>query len=369
MPKSDFVYGNFDTAGLAWCYKLQPIHFPTPERDITVMKIPGRDGDIIEDNGNYKNITITVDLAIEAAGQKDFLEYFDILKNAIESQPGYQRIEDSFYPDEYCFGYVTKIERDQSDTVNGKVVLTIDCKPQRFLKSGDIEIDLNFTTDPVGGTAYEPYANLPQEVKDEVDALGFDYSLFPYFTLARNSNYVFTKAPRDGWICPNDSTSFGYWRCSLHTYLGAGDTFYTRIENSPFLTINDDVGEIYTPSYFSTPITNPTNHPARPLITIYGQQNFWIVTAFGIDPDNYVKFAAKDTGRVTTDRVLYIDCADFEAYSHSIMTGDIIQHSMDAYFAGELTIPPGKSIFRVSNFTALFTNIDRITVKPRWWHI
>ena len=371
MPKSDFIYGNFDTAGLAWCYKLHPIHFPTPERDVTVITIPGRDGDVVEDNGCYKNVNITVELVIEATGQKDFIEYFDILKNAIESQAGYQRIEDSFYPDEFCYGYVTKIERDQSDTQNGKVVLSINCKPQRFLKSGEIEIDLNFTSNPTGGTNYVPYADLPQGVQTEVDALGLTgakWGIYPIFTLARDADYVFMNSPRDGWINPNDSTSYGYWRYTGN-YRDTGDTFYTSIGFSPFLSICDESGEIYTPSYYSTPITNPTNQPASPLITVYGQIGCWINTAFGIDADNYVQFYAKDTGRVTSDRIFYIDCADFDAYTHSRMTGEIINYNTDAFFHGELTIPPGKSNFRVSNFQALFTDIDRITIKPRWWRI
>ena len=40
--------------------------YNTPEREIEVVSVPGRDGDIIFDKGNYKNVDISYGIAIAA---------------------------------------------------------------------------------------------------------------------------------------------------------------------------------------------------------------------------------------------------------------------------------------------------------------
>lgn len=139
MPKSDFVFGSFDTSTSAAYYKLQPINFPTPEKDVETFEVPGRSGDLLIDYGSYKNVELTVEIAIDgAAVDSDFLILYDALRAAIMVQNGYQRVEDSLYPDEYRVARVVKCERDQSDTQSGKAVFTFDAKPQRYLTSGDV---------------------------------------------------------------------------------------------------------------------------------------------------------------------------------------------------------------------------------------
>lgn len=138
MPKSDFVFGTFDTSTSAAYYKLQPINFPTPEKDVETFEVPGRSGDLLIDYGSYKNVELTVEIAIDGtAVDSDFITLYDALRAAIMVQNGYQRLEDSLYPNEYRVARAVKCERDQSDTQSGKAVFTFDAKPQRFLDSGD----------------------------------------------------------------------------------------------------------------------------------------------------------------------------------------------------------------------------------------
>lgn len=139
MPKSDFVFGSFDTSTSAAYYKLQPINFPTPEKDVETFEVPGRSGDLLIDYGSYKNVELTVEIAIDgAAVDSDFISLYDALRAAIMVQNGYQRLEDSLYPNEYRVARAVKCERDQSDTQSGKAVFTFDAKPQRYLTSGDV---------------------------------------------------------------------------------------------------------------------------------------------------------------------------------------------------------------------------------------
>lgn len=140
MHKSDFVYGNFSTAGYSWCYKIQPINFPTPEKDVKAEPIPGRNGDIVYDYGTFKNVPTNVELVIEAPAGLDFLKCYDKLRRELVKYNGYQRTEDSLFPNEYRLTRVTGIERDQSDTQNGTVTVSLDCKPQRYLKVGETPV-------------------------------------------------------------------------------------------------------------------------------------------------------------------------------------------------------------------------------------
>lgn len=139
MPKSDFVFGSFDTSTSAAYYKLQPINFPTPEKDVETFEVPGRSGDLLIDYGSYKNVELTVEIAIDgAAVDSDFITLYDALRAAVMVQNGYQRLEDSLYPNEYRVARAVKCERNQSDTQSGKAVFTFDAKPQRYLTSGDV---------------------------------------------------------------------------------------------------------------------------------------------------------------------------------------------------------------------------------------
>ena len=150
MPKSDFVFGSFDTSTSAAYYKLQPINFPTPEKDVVAFEVPGRSGDLVVDYGSYKNVELTVEIAIDgAAVDSDFITLYDALRAAIMVQNGYQRLEDSLYPNEYRVARAVKCERDQSDIQSGKAVFTFDAKPQRYLTSGE-EVALTVEPTPAG---------------------------------------------------------------------------------------------------------------------------------------------------------------------------------------------------------------------------
>lgn len=145
MPKSDLVFGSFSTAtSNGKYYKTQPINFPTPEKDIEVYGVPGRSGDLIVDYGSYKNVEITAEIAIQATAPDTFLTLYDALRASIMVQSGYQRLEDSLYPNEYRLARPTGLEMQQADSMRGTATITFNAKPQRYYTSGDNRlIDIN----------------------------------------------------------------------------------------------------------------------------------------------------------------------------------------------------------------------------------
>lgn len=122
--------------------------FDASERDVEVIEIPGRNGTVIYDNGRYKNFSASVYCYIPSNMQT----YVDALRNWLLSKVNYCRYEDTLHPDEYRMArYTGGFELEQSDRVGAAVTLSFDCKPQRFLKSGEW-----YTAYASGSTIHNP---------------------------------------------------------------------------------------------------------------------------------------------------------------------------------------------------------------------
>lgn len=123
--------------------------FNAPERDIKTVAIPGRNGDLTIDNGRYKNI----DVEYPAFIAKDYAENVLALRNHLLSYTGYQRLEDTYHPDEYRMArYKGDFEGGATPGMSaGEFQIKFDCMPQRYLKSGEDWISVES-----GDTIYNP---------------------------------------------------------------------------------------------------------------------------------------------------------------------------------------------------------------------
>ena len=110
--------------------------FNAPPRDREMIKVPGRNGAIIIDHGRYENIEITYPAFII----KDLAEKVRIFANKLLEPVDYVRLEDTYNPDEFRLAILS-----QGMDVNpvswlaaGSFDLIFNCRPERFLKSGEI---------------------------------------------------------------------------------------------------------------------------------------------------------------------------------------------------------------------------------------
>ena len=78
--------------------------YNAPERDVELVNVPGRNGAIALDQGRYNNIKVTYPAMVLEADQEHFRERLSEFRNAILSQKGYQRLEDSYHSDEFRMG-------------------------------------------------------------------------------------------------------------------------------------------------------------------------------------------------------------------------------------------------------------------------
>lgn len=149
----------FNNKSSADC-RIQVAHPPGyayPERDYTVTHIPGRNGDIIQDNGCYKNVERTYEVSFDAPNE-DFATYANAVSAWLHSTTGYSRLEDSYEPNYYRMAtYQESNIFENLYNQAGTATIVFECKPQRFLKTGDNTITIRNSLTIMNPTGFEAY--------------------------------------------------------------------------------------------------------------------------------------------------------------------------------------------------------------------
>lgn len=126
--------------------------FNAPEREVEMITIPARNGLFALDQGRFENIEVTYPAGIFADSDADFAQAISEFRNFLCSRKGYCRLTDDYNPDEYRMAiYKEGLDVKLSELKAGEFNITFDCKPQRFLTSGDTAV-----TVASGGTVTNP---------------------------------------------------------------------------------------------------------------------------------------------------------------------------------------------------------------------
>lgn len=114
--------------------------FEAADTDIEFIQVPGRSGDLTRDNGRFNNIEVTYPAFI----WRNVKANTAALRAFLASLKGYVRIEDSINPDEYRLGQFNGgFKPAMSGGYDGASFdISFNCKPQRFLKSGETAINM-----------------------------------------------------------------------------------------------------------------------------------------------------------------------------------------------------------------------------------
>ena len=120
-----------------------------PQPDVTRISVPGRNGDLIQLGNRYQNVDITYHSGIV----KDLRTNFDAFNAKLLNEPGYHRLEDSYHPEYFRMAvFESALDPDvKSRALQAEVDIKFNCKPQLFLKSGEVE-----QTIANGGYIYNP---------------------------------------------------------------------------------------------------------------------------------------------------------------------------------------------------------------------
>lgn len=131
--------------------------WPKPLRKLTKVSVPGRNGDLLIDEGTFENVTIPYKLIIPYGFRQNYLN----LASFLCSIAGYKRLEYSGDPEVYR---MARVQNDLQPTAgafirNGSFVVSFDCKPQRWLKSGE-----NWVSFASSGGIFNPTSQKAQPI-------------------------------------------------------------------------------------------------------------------------------------------------------------------------------------------------------------
>lgn len=113
--------------------------FDAPARRGEMISIPGRNGSLFMDEGVFENIEVEYPAFIGTGYEATFRNKLGDFRSWVSSRGNYKRLTDTYHPDEFRLGVFREgLEVDpQHITRAGEFTLKFDCKPQRFLVSGE----------------------------------------------------------------------------------------------------------------------------------------------------------------------------------------------------------------------------------------
>lgn len=115
--------------------------FTTPAKEVEFFSVPGRSGDLSISKNRFSNLTKQVNCFI----REEFTKNYSALMDYLYSVETYGRIEYESEPDIFILGqFVDAIEPQTGSFLHyGSFTLTFNCKPQKWLKSGEIPIEVS----------------------------------------------------------------------------------------------------------------------------------------------------------------------------------------------------------------------------------
>lgn len=119
--------------------------FNAPARRGEMISIPGRNGGLFMDEGVFDNIEVTYPAFNYESDLSTFRQKLAGLRNALNAKSGYRKLMDTFHPDEFRLGIFRDAFEVKPVMYNtaSQFDVTFDCKPQRFLLSGEIPVVFN----------------------------------------------------------------------------------------------------------------------------------------------------------------------------------------------------------------------------------
>ena len=121
-------------------------HYPKitiPARKREVQAVPGRNGDIIIEHDTFENYEQQYDCFLDAKMLGGIEAVMPAISDWLLGNKGYQRLEDTYFPDVYRMAYVVNsIDFSRYFSEYGFGTLTFNCAPEKYFKMGEKEIVL-----------------------------------------------------------------------------------------------------------------------------------------------------------------------------------------------------------------------------------
>lgn len=214
--------------------------FDAAAPDYTSYQIPGKNGDLMLSNNRFLNIDVTYPAFIPA----DFEEKVQAIRNWMRSARSYARIEDNYDLLHFRMGMGKDVLtfEPSAENVGSNMSLVFDCKPQRFLYSGEEEKEIGVwgptqtasgdmvSFEDEGGGAFK---SLSATITPTQDLHGYEYP----WPAGGGKNLIWSSTEQGG-ISGNGGNTTNSARCRTDGFVPvAANTIYTASVNSDIVVL------------------------------------------------------------------------------------------------------------------------------------
>lgn len=378
--------------------------YNAPTRDVEMFSIPGRNGEYALDHGRFNNIEVTYPAGYGDSNQSDFATNMINFRNALASRVGYCRLTDEYNPDEYRLA-VYKSGLDVSPTHYsraGQFDITFDCKPQRFLTSGETAVSKARNSTITNPTLFDshPLLKFNSSGSDGSITLGSQvikiYSAYlgdvglvfsrnnpsPFndtLTITNTSSYntgdtitfggasfTFDLSGSTSGVSATGSGLSATWkmtRNSRYTFtLTASDVTFTAGTSST-VTQTVDITMMRASNSETKTVTLTTAYSGSAITLTWTLPTFnnWS-RSNSLNTADY-HGTVNSTKNTLQNVDIYIDLDIGEAYSID-SSNNVVSLNNYVTLGGELpTLPPGNTTITYT------TTISNFYITPRWWRI
>lgn len=378
---SSLVFNGVDLGKECDMFVLGKGVFGAPSRDVTQIHVPGRNGDILIDNGGWNNVDVTYSSCCILS---NFRENAAKLRGYLMANPGYHELTDPYNPDEVRYAEFRGPFTPEAFTAKGNNAgmfdLTFNCKPQRFLRESMIAHDYVLCPYTIGQNSYYTEYSIDAKVKNAGSTLKFTF--IPAVTELATHYVNFYKSDgstvqefidvnaNDGVVeiplIGKDGTKYYGVKCTLAFDVGKSENLRMESSNSvvegktTYFYYKNDVRDIVFPFY------NPTQFDAYILMSgcyvpdgTYGQ-------LFNCEGSNHYISVSESLGYVTTSEVGF----DFNGLEGTACTWDNKLSKIKKVYAGLsgtlLVIPGGGRHELEVDGVSSFKNIQ---ITPMYYRI
>ena len=383
--------------------------YNAPEREVEMISIPGRNGAFALDKGRFKNIEVTYPAGIFADNELDFARAVSNLRNYLCSKKGYCRLTDDYNPDEYRLAiYKSGLEVDPAQLKAGEFDITFECKPQRYLMSGETPMEITSGENILNPTLFDSQPLIEVEGYGDISFGDFTISitdedigdvtlLDPQSKAGDTGTAAIRGTFNTGLLSNGDTITFQsvtvqlLYKDSQNRIIGAsgvdsgngtGETEITNLTEGSFVSTTKITGIQFTAGTQVNPRTHITTLTIalsdNSTVTAKYQVDFMYAVSTGglaviLRPVSGETWIARnvtvDTNGVTavsTASILghptYIDCELGEAYK--IENDGLISLNRYIDLGSDLPVlTAGVNTFTYDN------TITDLKVTPRWWKV
>lgn len=414
-----FTFGTTDSADYGVYINGEGV-YNAPEKDVEMITIPGRSGSFAFDRGRFNNIEVSYPAGSGDSSQPNFAQRVRDLRNALASKIGYQRLEDDYHPDEFRMG-VFKSGLEVSPVhygTAGEFDVVFDCKPQRFLKSGETQVTVANNGTITNPTEFDSQPLLAVVGSGELTVNGYKMTL-------KGADLGNVSVFDPGEVTYPSGSDYPQTTIEVKDLMATGDTFNATYRAHLYMYLFDDNNLGYHITGCSSSVAGPSaTDPAgsarsyyakeayafvmaRNQVLVYGTSaSFSVQTSFTITYEDRNGNEYTGTGSVrlglsydgahtvtltfvgsppslnfrTQKRVTswfegtaystlqslgnpnYIDCEIGEAYVYK--NGELVSINNFVTIGSELPkLSPG------SNTVTYDNTITSVKITPRWWRV